>query len=539
MNSINIKSYFTLVGGGIAIFVVILLLAVRLLNIASMLHQQERAHLREVVEIISLVERGKQMRMFSEIEQHDLIEATSNASFISSFPDREFFTVERWILKVTGFEKALSLASLTSIEASHLADFEKTLPVKSFLSGRDIIALEERSSKLLKHSDEFSPLIASGVETLKAASFSVIGLAVFSLPLIFYVLFRNIVTPLKQLGENASRLGRGDIRTSDTEPQRFIISDFNHLQDQLESARSGLINIVDDLRNARNELGESINKTNESVNVIASNISQQHLEADSVSTAAEEVTASAAEVSNITNHASDQANDATKLAKQGSISVLDSIKSNDEAADKVLELITSLEVVDVNTSTIKGVLDIISGITEQTELLALNAAIEAARAGELGRGFSVVADEVKQLAKSTRKSTATIEGMIDELCKSTQDATQKALDCRQHSEASRSLASNAGEFLNEITHKIVTIASTNTQIATATSEQRSTSDEINLNIHGIVEKMENTTKISQEIIKNINELTTIDNNISIIIGRFTLSSSAPKTSTRKLLIERA
>lgn len=539
MNSINIKSYFTLIGGGIAIFVVMLLLAVRLLNIASMLHQQEREHLREVVEIISLVERGKQMRMFSEVEKNNLIEATSNASFISSFPDREFFTVERWILKAIGFEKPLSLATLSSIEARDFAIFEQTLPVKSFLSGRDITTLEERSNKLLKHSDDFSPLITSAVKTLKAVSFSIIGLAVFSIPFIFYILFRNIVTPLEQLGKNATRLGKGDLRTSHTEPQRFIISDFNNLQDQLESARSGLINIVDDLRNARNELGESINKTNESVNVIASNISQQHLEADSVSTAAEEVTASAAEVSNITNHASDQANDATKLAKQGSKSVLDAIQSSDEAADKVAELITSLEVVDVNTSTIKGVLDIISGITEQTELLALNAAIEAARAGELGRGFSVVADEVKQLAKSTRKSTATIEGMIDELCKSTQEAAQKALDCRQHSEASRSLASNAGEFLNEITHKIVTIASTNTQIATATSEQRSTSDEINLNIHGIVEKMENTTKISQEIINNINELTMIDNNISLIIGRFTLSSSATKTSTRKLLIEQA
>ena len=238
----------------------------------------------------------------------------------------------------------------------------------------------------------------------------------------------------------------------------------------------------------------------------------------SVATAAEEVTANSSEVSTITKQASDLANTSNALAQQGSECVRDAITSNHEVADRVHELIESLEVVDTNTEIIGSVLNIIRTITDQTELLALNAAIEAARAGELGRGFSVVADEVKQLAKRTNESTQNIEDMIGELCSSTQNATQKALACKKHSEISQSLSTNAGQFLDEITQKIETIASTNLQIASATKEQRAASEEINCNIHEIVQKMERTSETSQTIVNNLNELTTMDNNLSNIIG---------------------
>jgi methyl-accepting chemotaxis protein len=163
------------------------------------------------------------------------------------------------------------------------------------------------------------------------------------------------------------------------------------------------------------------------------------------------------------------------------------------------EVIRNLE---KDSNQIGSILDVIKGIAEQTNLLALNAAIEAARAGEQGRGFAVVADEVRTLASRTQESTEEIQSMIEKLQSGAKVAVSVMSDSRKYADDSVSHAKSAGEALEMITQSISTITEMNTQIATAAEEQSAVSEEINGNIvninHAAEEAAEGANSTSTE-----------------------------------------
>ncbi len=231
----------------------------------------------------------------------------------------------------------------------------------------------------------------------------------------------------------------------------------------------------------------------------AQNLHQQHSATDQVATAVNEMSATVQEVAQNASDAASAASSADENVQQGRqvvqqtvSAIMDLARDVDNAANVIREL-------NENSDSIGKVLDVIKGIAEQTNLLALNAAIEAARAGEQGRGFAVVADEVRTLASRTQESTQEIQEMIEKLQVGAENAVRVMDDGCNKAGQTVKLAEDAGESLNAITDAVTRISQMNIQIATAAEEQNAVTEEINRNVVNISQISDNTSSAAGQI----------------------------------------
>ncbi|MFT6248597.1 MAG: methyl-accepting chemotaxis protein [Cognaticolwellia sp.] len=219
-------------------------------------------------------------------------------------------------------------------------------------------------------------------------------------------------------------------------------------------------------------------------------------------------------------HAADSTNDATTQAKNAQVIVKESTENIYQMAQKMDSASITIESLADKSNAISSVLEVIRGISEQTNLLALNAAIEAARAGEQGRGFAVVADEVRNLAKRTSESTDEINKMIKLL----QSESKRAVDGVRESKETADIAVNDAqqttEALEDIVANIQQISDLNTQVATSTEEQATVVGEINIHVHAISDSTENSAKISTRIASSSESLTAMAMKLDNLIERF-------------------
>ncbi|MCF6324704.1 MAG: methyl-accepting chemotaxis protein [Gammaproteobacteria bacterium] len=211
-------------------------------------------------------------------------------------------------------------------------------------------------------------------------------------------------------------------------------------------------------------------------------IQTQLQKSEQIATAINEMSATAQEVARSANTASQAAHDADSQAKEGETVVSRAVESINELNGDVQRISDVINMLSLESENVGRVLDVIKDIAEQTNLLALNAAIEAARAGEQGRGFAVVADEVRTLAGRTQDSTLEIQQMIEKFQKGTQDAVSVMESGKEKADSSVAQAGQAASALTEITHMVSKINDMNTQIASAAEEQTTVAEEINKNI---------------------------------------------------------
>ncbi|THB70290.1 MAG: methyl-accepting chemotaxis protein [Gammaproteobacteria bacterium] len=225
----------------------------------------------------------------------------------------------------------------------------------------------------------------------------------------------------------------------------------------------------------------------------------QKAEVDKVATAMTEMSATVHEVARNATEAAEAAQRADEETSKGKMVVSQAIEAIDLLASEVNDAAQVIHRLEQDSDEIGAVLDVIRGIAEQTNLLALNAAIEAARAGEQGRGFAVVADEVRTLAQRTQQSTQEIQNMIERLQSGAQDAVKAMEQGRSRAQVGVEQAAEAGTSLETIAQAVGTISDMNTQIATAAEEQSVVAEEINLNIVSIsdmADKLANETGAS-------------------------------------------
>jgi methyl-accepting chemotaxis protein len=214
-------------------------------------------------------------------------------------------------------------------------------------------------------------------------------------------------------------------------------------------------------------------------------MSQQRSETEQVATAMNEMAATIQEVARNAAEAANAAQQADTESQTGNRVVGATVESIDALAREVEKAADVIQKLQQDTDGIGKVLEVIRGIAEQTNLLALNAAIEAARAGEQGRGFAVVADEVRTLASHTQESTAEIQQMVERLQGRAAEAVKVMIEGRSRAEASVGQAAKAGSSLDAITNAVARINDMNTQIASAAEEQTTVAEEVNRSIVSI------------------------------------------------------
>lgn len=307
---------------------------------------------------------------------------------------------------------------------------------------------------------------------------------VFETAILVYmsVLFNKEVlqsVELKEIGKHLGMVnGKIDLSYRKENAQSIFAQDFNHYVNEIDVTIRGASDAADQLTAATLEMNSLSTSANQSMQT-------QQMEVDQVATAINEMTATVQEVARSAADAANAAQSADEEAIKGRSVVTRTIDAINILAENVDQAANVIDELNMHSDNIGAVLEVIKGIADQTNLLALNAAIEAARAGEQGRGFAVVADEVRSLASRTQESTQEIHGMIEKLQSGAKNAVQVMKTGSEQAHSGVEQASLAGESLVSITNAINTISEMNTQIAAAATEQSQVAEDINRNIINI------------------------------------------------------
>ena len=295
-----------------------------------------------------------------------------------------------------------------------------------------------------------------------------------------------------------------------------IAKGFNEFADKLE-------NTIKDIKSATLALSSTSGSLSNTANSVSSAILQQDNQTEQIATAITTFTASAQEISSHANSAAESSKETSDITAEGQTIVTKSMQATDVLAADVKKAAEVLGRLQEDSNKITGILDVIKGIAEQTNLLALNAAIEAARAGEQGRGFAVVADEVRTLAARTQESTTEIQNMTERLRSATEEAVSVMDKNQTQADESVSLSREVKTALEKISQSMNSINSMNAHVATAASEQNTVADSINQNINDIVSLSSTTALGAKETRTHVESLNAAVDKIAQLTSQFKVS----------------
>ncbi|MDH0303917.1 MULTISPECIES: methyl-accepting chemotaxis protein [unclassified Pseudomonas] len=334
-----------------------------------------------------------------------------------------------------------------------------------------------------------------------------------------WLITRQITHPLRQVLEQASRIAGGDLGRLDTVQRRDEMGQLQARMCEMTLSLRELLGGIDDgvghLSRAACELASSSADTRE-------RISQQREETDQVATAMNQMSATVQEVAQSAEQASVAATTADSQARLGDQVVAEAVARIEQLAGQMDHCLKAMGHLAGESQRIGSILDVIKSVSEQTNLLALNAAIEAARAGEAGRGFAVVADEVRGLAQRTQQSTEEIEQLIESLHRGTDEVTGLLDDSKRLTEQSVELSRKAGSALGQITETVSAIQGMNQQIATASEEQSVVAEQINRSVMNVRDVSDRTSVASEQTAASSGELEQLGQQLRGMVGRFSL-----------------
>ncbi len=331
-----------------------------------------------------------------------------------------------------------------------------------------------------------------------------------------------ILAPINEGSKTLSVLATGDLTErmsgSYEGDHQIIKNSINTVADSLSSALLEVNQAVSETASAATEISSSTEE-------LASGSQEQSAQTSEIATAVEEMSKTVLENSKNTSFAAELARNAGKKAFEGGEVVKKAIKGMEEIADVVSNSAETVFTLGSNSNKIGEIIQVIDDIADQTNLLALNAAIEAARAGEQGRGFAVVADEVRKLAERTTKATKEIADMIKQIQLVTSDAVKSMQKGKEKVEDGKLLVNQTGNVLKEIISESQKVSDIITQVAAAVEEESASTEQVSKNLESINSITQESAAGIQQIAKASEDLSRLTENLKSLIDRFQLEKS--------------
>ncbi|KPW79877.1 MULTISPECIES: methyl-accepting chemotaxis protein [Pseudomonas syringae group] len=334
------------------------------------------------------------------------------------------------------------------------------------------------------------------------------------------VIIRNIKVAVVDVNRTLMALSTRDL----TARTRYIGKDeFGEISRNLDNMAHQISEVISEIGSATAQVATAAEQSSAVALQTNQNVAQQRQGTDQVATAISEMSATVKDVARSTTDAAEMSQRVNNSTVQGKTEIDNTIGLIQELSVQAEETSRIIDELKGESNSISSVLDVIRGVADQTNLLALNAAIEAARAGEQGRGFAVVADEVRNLAKKTQDSTVSIQKMIANLQSGSERAAASMQETLGKAQEGASNVVRAGELLEEIAEGIATISDRNIQVASAAEEQSLVAEEIHRNVDDINSLVIQVSAGAEQTAVTSRELARLAEQQQGLVGRFKVS----------------
>ena len=427
------------------------------------------------------------------------------------------------------FERVEQLALANNVKEAYRVLFEETdklrYPVQKCIESMDALNEEDGAHDYAASEATKSSAVLLTIITL--------GIGIVLSVVVAVVIGNSVVRPIQYLESQSRLLAEGDMTVQVDYKAKDEIGNL------AESFRTMVFNLrqtLHDVQEAAAAVASASSEISSSTEEMAAGTQEQTSQAGEVASAVEEMTKTIATNSKNASDTAEAAKHARTAAETGGAVVEETVRGIDRIAAVVNQSAETVRTLGKSSDQIGDIIGVIDDIADQTNLLALNAAIEAARAGEQGRGFAVVADEVRKLAERTTKATKEIAGMIKQIQTETNGAVSSMEEGTKEVERGKELADKAGISLKEIVEVSQKVTDMVSQIAAASEEQSSASEQIAKNVEAISAVTGQTASGTQQVARAAEDLNRLTENLQNYIARFKLSegngSSARSAGSR-------